>query len=86
LGAAVLSQSVQERFPYQDGEGQCAHEKVAWSGRKKTDLPVTLWLSFDTAKCSCATMALQFTFANRCSMWTQKIRGASVAERTIIIL
>jgi hypothetical protein len=56
LGAAVLSQSVQERFPYQDGEGQCAHEKVAWSGRKKPDLPVTLWLSFDTAKCSCATM------------------------------
>ena len=33
LGPALLSQSLQGRFPCENSEGSCAHEKVVWTGR-----------------------------------------------------
>src|SRR6516165_12219333 len=33
LGSALLPKSLQGRFPCENSEGPCAHEKVVWTGR-----------------------------------------------------
>ena len=72
LGAAVSSQSVQGRFPYQNDEEPCAYEEMAWTRRKKTDLPVTL-----------AKLRRLSHSDGYCRKWDQDASSESVGTRAI---